>query len=205
MPLRDRIRELRRVPANELIPNPRNWRLHPPAQQAALAALLADVGYAGALLAREREDGKLELIDGHLRAETTPNEILPVLVLDVNEQEAAQLLATFDRVSAAAQTDYEQLRSLLATVDFHSPAVDSLFEELRQQMHEHASHAATNEPAPVEIYPVFQVLVDCRDEAEQRDVYEAIQGAGHRCRLVTSGANDETRMTNDETEQPLRH
>jgi ParB-like chromosome segregation protein Spo0J len=184
MHFRDRIRELRRVPANELLPNPRNWRLHPPEQQAALAALLAEVGFAGALLARERDDGRLELIDGHLRAAAAPNEIVPVLVLDVDEIEAAKLLATFDRLSAAAQADYEQLRGLLATIDFHSSAIDALFEELRQQMHEHAAHAATDEPAPAEIHPVYQVLVDCRDEAEQREVYEAIHGAGHKCRLV---------------------
>lgn len=186
MQFRDRIRELRRLPAKELIPNPRNWRLHPPEQQAALEALLAEVGFAGALLARERDDGRLELIDGHLRAATTRDEIVPVLVLDVNEEEAAKLLATFDRVSAAAQADYEQLRALLATVDFQSPAIDALFADLRQQMDKQAAHATTNEPAPAEIHPVYQVLVDCRDEAEQREVYEAIRGAGHKCRLVTA-------------------
>ena len=40
MQIRDRIKELRRVRAAELRPNPRNWRLHPPEQQdAAVAAL----------------------------------------------------------------------------------------------------------------------------------------------------------------------
>jgi ParB-like chromosome segregation protein Spo0J len=186
MHFRDRIREFRRVPAKDLIPNPRNWRLHPPEQQAALEALLAEVGFAGALLAREREDGRLELIDGHLRAAATQDEIVPVLVLDVDEAEAAKLLATFDRVSAAAQADYEQLRGLLATIDFHSPAIDALFDDLRQQMDKHAAHAASDEPGAAELESVYQVLVDCRDEAEQREVYEAIQGAGHKCRLVTA-------------------
>jgi len=36
--------------------------------------------YAAALIARETADGKLELIDGHLRAETTPDTVVPVLV-----------------------------------------------------------------------------------------------------------------------------
>lgn len=61
MQIRDRIRELRRVPAGELRPNPRNWRTHPVAQQDALRGVLAEVGYAGALLAREAEDGGLVL------------------------------------------------------------------------------------------------------------------------------------------------
>ena len=80
-PIRDRVRELRRVPARELKPNPRNWRTHPAGQRSALAGLLAEVGYAAALVARELPDGTLELIDGHLRAETTPEAIVPVLIV----------------------------------------------------------------------------------------------------------------------------
>ena len=44
--LRDRITELRRVRASELVPNPRNWRRHPKEQAAALRALLNEIGYA---------------------------------------------------------------------------------------------------------------------------------------------------------------
>jgi len=51
--IRDRIKELRRVPASELLPNPKNWRTHPVAQQDALRGVLAEVGYADALIARE--------------------------------------------------------------------------------------------------------------------------------------------------------
>ena len=105
MQIRDRIKELRRVPAAELRPNPRNWRTHPARQRDALRGLLAEVGYAGALLARELDDGTLELIDGHLRAETTPEAVVPVLVLDVSEAEALKLLATYDPLSAMAETD----------------------------------------------------------------------------------------------------
>src|SRR5260221_3407006 len=68
MHIRDRIKELRRVPAAQLQPNPKNWRTHPKAQQDALKAILAEVGYADALLARETDTGRLMLIDGHLRA-----------------------------------------------------------------------------------------------------------------------------------------
>lgn len=71
--IQDRIRELRRVTARDLLPNPKNWRRHPKAQSDALRALLAEIGYADALLARELPDGRLMLVDGHLRAETTPD------------------------------------------------------------------------------------------------------------------------------------
>src|SRR4051812_19602077 len=85
--VRDRIKELRRVPAKELVPNPKNWRRHPKAQGEALRGLLQEIGYSDALLARELADGRLMIIDGHLRAETTPDLHVPVLVLDLDEAE----------------------------------------------------------------------------------------------------------------------
>ncbi len=44
MLIRDRIRDLRRVPGSELRPNPRNWRTHPPEQTDALRGMFAEVG-----------------------------------------------------------------------------------------------------------------------------------------------------------------
>jgi hypothetical protein len=111
MKIRDRIKELRRVKASELLPNPKNWRTHPQHQRDALKGVLAEVGYADALLARETPDG-LQLIDGHLRAETTPDQEVPVLVLDVDEREADYLLATHDPLAALAEANTEALRSL---------------------------------------------------------------------------------------------
>ena len=63
--IRHRIVELRRVLARDLIPNPRNWRTHPKAQQEAMQGILAEIGYADALLARETPAG-LQIIDGHI-------------------------------------------------------------------------------------------------------------------------------------------
>ena len=102
MQIRDRIKELRRVPVSKLRPHPRNWRTHPDAQRDALRGVLAEVGYADALLARELADGSLQLIDGHLRAETTPEAVVPVLVLDVDEAEADKILLTHDPLAAMA-------------------------------------------------------------------------------------------------------
>ncbi len=126
--IRDRIRELRRVKASELVPNPKNWRRHPKEQAAALKGLLAEVGYADALLARELDDGRLMLIDGHLRAETTKKATVPVLVLDVTEAEADKLLLTLDPLAAMARADQEQVMALLKVVRTDSQAVGALLE-----------------------------------------------------------------------------
>ena len=113
MLIKDRIKELRRVKASELRPNPKNWRTHPTAQKDALRAVLAEIGYAGAALARELPDGSLMLLDGHLRAETTPDSEIPVLVTDLTEEEANLLLLTFDPLGAMATADNAKLNELL--------------------------------------------------------------------------------------------
>lgn len=123
MQIRDRIKELRRVKAALLRPNPRNWRAHGQAQRDALCGVLAEIGYADALLARELPDGTLELIDGHLRAETTPDAEVPVLVLDLDDAEAAKLLAVHDPLAAMAQTNEDLLADLLTHVQTENGAV----------------------------------------------------------------------------------
>ena len=130
MKIRDRIKELRRVKASELIPNPKNWRTHPIAQQDALKGILAEVGFAGAVLARELDDGTLMLIDGHMRAETTHDQEIPVLILDVDEAESDKLLATFDPIAAMAESDPHALDALLRNVDTGSEALQKMLAEL---------------------------------------------------------------------------
>jgi DNA modification methylase len=124
--IRDRIRELRRVSARQLRPNPKNWRRHPKAQADALRGLLAEVGYADTLLVRELPDGSLMIIDGHLRAETTPDALVPVLILDVTEEEADKILATLDPLAAMAEGDTSRIKSLLETVRSDNAAVQEL-------------------------------------------------------------------------------
>lgn len=126
MRIRDRIKELRRVPANQLLPNPKNWRTHPKGQQDAIRGVLAEIGFADACLARELPDGSLMLVDGHLRAETAADALVPVLVLDVNEQEADKILATLDPLSAMADKDSEQLASLLKSLKDANDALTPL-------------------------------------------------------------------------------
>ena len=132
MEIRDRIKELRRVKASDLIPNPRNWRTHPKAQADALRGILAEVGYADALIARETPDG-LQLIDGHLRAETTPDNMVPVLILDVTEAEADKILLTLDPLAAMAEADKDRLGGLLASVTTDSLAVTAMLEDVARR------------------------------------------------------------------------
>ena len=129
MTLKNRIKELRLVKASELIPHKSNWRTHPAPQQAALQAVLEEVGIAGALIARETAAG-FELIDGHLRADTDPDQEWPVLVLDVDESEADKLLATLDPLAAMAGADARVLDELLKSIETDSDELQKMLDDL---------------------------------------------------------------------------
>lgn len=130
--VRDRVKELRRVRAGDLRANPKNYRTHPAAQRNALRGILASVGYADALLARELPDGALELLDGHLRAEETPDTVVPVLVVDLDDSEADLVLSTHDPLAALAGTDQQRLASLLKGLRVADDGLSSLLGKLAE-------------------------------------------------------------------------
>lgn len=178
MRIRDRIKEFRRVPARELSPHPANWRTHPSRQADALRGILAEVGYASALLARELPDGTLQIVDGHLRAETTPDAEVPVLVLDISEAEAAKLLAFVDPIGAMAEMDDAKFTELAASIETQSPELQQLLAQLSGQ--------SPHEPPPeVEIPETYQVVIQCGNENEQREIYEELMAQGYCCRVLT--------------------
>src|ERR1700732_5137578 len=136
--------------AEELDGNPRNWRLHPYAQEMALRDAKQEVGWAGALLYNDRTK---RLIDGHLRKKiANKRERIPVLVGSWSEEEEAKILATLDPIGMMAQIDKNALESLLSSVRFESSAITSLLETM-------AGEAASNcivDPADL-IEPADQI------------------------------------------------
>ena len=184
MNIRNRVKELRTVKASELRPSPHNWRTHPQAQQDALRGVLAEMGYADALLVRECEDGVLELIDGHLRAEATPDTEVPVLVLDVDEQEAKYILATLDPLAGLADTDNESLRKLLDSVAIDNEAVRAMCDAVMGDgdAPEDAEPSTAPELGDLE----YRIIIDCRDEMHQVEMLDRFEKEGVECRALIS-------------------
>jgi len=158
--LRDRVVAFERVKAKDLQVHPHNWRMHPPAQSAALKGVLAEVGIAGALLAYRREgDAKLTLIDGHLRADSTPDQEWPVVIVDVTDAEADYLLATHDPLSAMARPDQDKLLDLLASVEPESQSVKDMLEALAN---------GETQPLPDEVLVDVEPRIDEADELRKK-------------------------------------
>ena len=124
MSWQNRIIGLEFVPAGDLKADERNWRVHPVGQRQAMREVLDSVGWASAVIARHDEDGKLVLIDGHLRADLDPGESIPVLITDLDDEESAIVMATHDPLSMMADVDTEALQALLDNM----PDIGSLIE-----------------------------------------------------------------------------
>jgi hypothetical protein len=180
MTIRNRIKEHRRVRAGDLVPHELNYRLHPAAQRDALLALYDAVGFARSLLVFELPDGRLKLIDGHLRRDLSPDLLVDVEVLDVNEEEARALLLSIDPLAALAEADAEahaRLREMTATDD------EALAALWQQDAEERAALPPEPEAAASE---QFLILIICRDEDEQTALLDLLQKEGHACRALVS-------------------
>lgn len=106
---RDRIVGLERVKTELLDAHPRNIRTHGDEQRSAMANVLEQIGWADATVARKQGD-RYQVLDGHLRQEMA--DTVPVLVVDLDDDEADLFLATHDQLGSLAGIDAEQLREL---------------------------------------------------------------------------------------------
>ena len=95
-----------------------------------MKGMLAEIGWADALIARETPEGLL-LLDGHLRSEVAPDDVVPVLVVDLDEAEGDKLLAALDPLAALAEADHAQLAALLAQVSSADADLQNLFDSLQ--------------------------------------------------------------------------
>jgi len=195
MQIRDRIKKFARVKAASLRPNPKNWRTHPQAQQDALRGMLAEVGIADAVIAFPADglgpkgDFKnLMLLDGHLRVDTLPDQLVPVLVTDLTAEEADKVLATLDPLAGMAEADPEKLKDLLNTVESESEAVQQLLAELAEAngIEEPAEDdTAGGEGTGEDVPESFQLVVELDTEDKQKELFARLKGEGYSCRVLT--------------------
>ena len=77
--------------------------------------MLSDIGFVDALMVRE-VDGGLELLDGHLRADIAADARCRWWLLDLTDEEADKVLATFDPLAGLALVDGAKLDDLLSNI-----------------------------------------------------------------------------------------
>jgi DNA polymerase IIIc chi subunit len=120
-------------------------------------------------------DGTLQLVDGHLRAETTPDQEVPVLVLDLDDAEADKLLAVFDPISAMASSDRELLDELVHSIETQNESLRHLLDDMV---------STTENGKEVRLPALFQILVECQDEEQQQALYQELVERGVKIKIL---------------------
>ena len=183
MNIKNRIVGHRRIRAGDLVPHELNWREHPPSQRAALEALLDEIGFARSLLAYELPDGRLKLIDGHLRREVDPEQVVEVEIVNLNDDEARKLLLSLDSVAGLATANAEAVTALRKLTTTDTPALAALWDSLADAV---AATETTLREATAEPVEQYLVLITCRDEAHQIELLERFQAEGLSSKALMS-------------------
>jgi DNA modification methylase len=132
-PLRNRIVGEGEEAPDQLLANPLNWRVHPKHQADALEGLLQQVGWVQRVIVNKRTG---HLVDGHLRVQVGMRRgepTIPVLYVDLTEDEERLVLAVIDPISGLAGTDQTLLDQVLAGLSAENDALAAMLEDLRSE------------------------------------------------------------------------
>jgi len=177
-PWRNRIVEHVRVKATDLLAHELNPRRHGAFQKQALQAIGREVGLARSLLGYRDPDGKIRLIDGHLRKEVLGQGEVWVEVLDVSETEARKLLLSMDPLAELAETEFETLetlRSLVQTDEDDLATLWSMIDKAHKDIEKMEKEVEQKSPVLEE---QWLVVVQCSDEAMQSKILAEMSSRG---------------------------
>jgi hypothetical protein len=113
------------VDAADLVAHPLNARLHPLGQRSALRYSLNRVGWVDAVKVNRRTG---RIVDGHARVEEAveAGASVPVLYVDLDEEQEKYVLATLDPISALATYDSDVLNDLMDELHVESDDILAL-------------------------------------------------------------------------------
>lgn len=139
-------------PADQLLANPRNYRIHSMFQQDVVKGSLDELGWIKRVTVNRRTGF---VVDGHLRVKLASRygQIVPVEYVDLSDEEEGLALALIDPTAALAATDQALLNDLLTEIKTGEESVQALLEQM-----------AREEPAPRAGMEVDHTAVFLRDE-----------------------------------------
>lgn len=115
-PWKNRIIGHEEVAPDQLLANPKNWRIHPKYQQDTLSNVLNDIGIIQSIIVNAATGF---VVDGHLRVALALREnqpLVPVVYVDLTEEEENRAIAMFDTITALALPDKDKIADLLESV-----------------------------------------------------------------------------------------
>lgn len=174
---------------DQLLANPRNWRRHPNEQRAALRGSLDTVGWVAQVMVN-RTTG--HVVDGHARVEEAISRgepSVPVLYVELSEEEEALVLATLDPIAAMAIAERSVLDELLAGLAVDDPGLAALLADLSGNLPKVGLTDPDEAPEPPaepyvksgELWLLGDHRLLCGDATKPGDVARLMEGATADC------------------------
>lgn len=115
-----------------LMANPNNWRLHGELQGKALEGVLDGVGWIQNVIVNETTG---HIVDGHLRVKLAVENgeaLVPVVYVELTEEEERLALTSIDPIAALAETDQRALSALTDKVlqEQNDPRIVALIQQI---------------------------------------------------------------------------
>ena len=176
--------EITQKKVDELIPYARNARTHSEEQIAQIAASIREFGWTNPILI----DGKNGIIAGHGRlaaARKLGLDEIPVIELEhLTETQKKALILADNKLALNSGWDNDmvmfELKELnldgfdLELVGFDSIELAKIFDEEEEKKDE-LKEQSYNE--------VFNIIIECADEAEQEKIFNRLDSEGYKCRV----------------------
>jgi ParB-like chromosome segregation protein Spo0J len=172
---------------DQLLANPRNWRIHPKGQQDALSGVFRDVGIVQNVIVNKRTGF---VVDGHLRVSLAISHnqpSIPVTYVDLDEAEEAEILATLDPLGAMAAADKEKLNELLQEVQSGEEGVQAMLAALVGDLPDQDRELEEIDMEQLPVKPLWCLMAIPFDKAgEAREILRQVEALGIRVEYGTA-------------------
>ena len=173
---------------DQILANPMNWRKHPKYQKDALRGILKEVGWVQRTIINQRTG---HLVDGHLRVETALEDgepMVPVVYVDLSEEEEKIALASLDSISALAETDQDMINEIVQSVSVENEQLQEFLQGLfiDPNLEEEAEGEVEDDDAPDaqnatvsklgDVWIMGEHRIMCGDSTSSDDVGTLCQG-----------------------------
>lgn len=114
------------VDPRELAEHPKNWRIHNHKQREKMKGILDTIGYVEGALVNKNTN---TILDGHMRvalAITQGAATIPVIYVNITEEEENIVLSTHDPIKSIAHVDSRKFDGLRQAVGERNPALAAL-------------------------------------------------------------------------------
>lgn len=176
-----KIAEVQEVSRGLLKPYERNAKIHSEEQVKKIADSIKEFGFVNPVLI----DRDYNIIAGHGRvmaAESLGLDTVPCLYVEglTDEQRRAYILAD-NRLGELAEWNMDIVNAELLELDGEGFDISLTGFDIDAEI----APPKEREDLSDEITEEYQIVIDCKDEIEQENLYNKLTGEGYECRVLT--------------------